>query len=162
MDLAHALTDVTDLEAVLVSHYPALQRRLTVVLHDADAAQDIAQAAMTEALEHRGRFSGGDARAWLYTIGLRLAFNELRRVRRLRSRTADREPTWAMTTDPDLWLALGDLEPRQRAALLLSTLEGYTHAEVGTILGVAEGTVSSWLSRTKDRLRQVLAEEHND
>jgi len=64
-----------------------------------------------------------------------------------------------MTTDPDLWIALEDLDPRQRAALLLSTLEGYTHAEVGTILGVAEGTVSSWLSRTKDRLRRILAEE---
>lgn len=159
MDLAHALTDVTDLEAALVTHYPALQRRLTVVLRDADAAQDIAQAAMAEALKHRGRFVGGDARAWLYTIGLRLAFNELRRLRRVRSRAADREPTWAMTTDPDLWIALEDLDPRQRAALLLSTLEGYTHAEVGTILGVAEGTVSSWLSRTKDRLRRILAEE---
>ena len=48
MDLAHELTNVTDLEAALVTHYPALQRRLTVVLRDADAAQDIAQAAMAE------------------------------------------------------------------------------------------------------------------
>ena len=64
-----------------------------------------------------------------------------------------------MSTDPDLWMALANVEPRQRAALLLSVLEGYTHAEIGRMLGVAEGTVSSWLSRTKDRLRVDLMED---
>jgi RNA polymerase sigma-70 factor, ECF subfamily len=159
MDLARSLTDVTDLETELVSNHAALQRRLTLVLRDPDAAQDVAQAAIARALEQRNRFTGGDVRAWLYTIGLGLAFNELRRLRRARSRAADVEPTWAMETDPDLWLALRDLEPRHRGALLLSTLERYTHAEIGAILGVAEGTVSSWLSKTKDRLRQILAED---
>jgi RNA polymerase sigma-70 factor, ECF subfamily len=162
MDLARAIPDATDLEAELVRHYPALHRRLTIVLGDSDDGQDIAQAAMADALTHRNRFTGGDARAWLYTIGLRLAFNELRRRRRAASRTAGEEPTWAMKADPDLWLAMRALEPQHRAALLLSTLEGYTHAEIGAILGVAEGTVSSWLSRTKDRLRRVLAEEAHD
>lgn len=162
MEIARALPDVTNLEAELIGHYPALQRRLSVVLHDADAAADVAQSAMTQALAHRRRFSGGDARAWLYTIGLRLAFNELRRRRTDRARTTSEEPTWAITTDPDLWSALGDLDPRHRAALLLSTLEGYTHAEIGMILGVAEGTVSSWLFRTRDRLRTVLGDDHHD
>lgn len=162
MDLARVLPEVSDLEAELIALYPALARRLTLVLHDADAAQDVAQAAMTRALENRRRFSGKDVRAWLYTIGLRLAFNELRRRRTVRSRATTEEPTWAMATDPDLWTALDEIEPRQRAALLLSALEGYTHAEIGTILGVAEGTVSSWLSRTKDRLRTLLREDDNE
>ncbi len=63
-----------------------------------------------------------------------------------------------MSSEPDLWIALAQLEPRLRAALLLSTLDGYTHAEIGLILGVPAGTVSSWLSRSKERLRTVLGD----
>lgn len=159
MGLARVLANVSDFEAELVTLHPALTRRLTMVLRDPDTAQDVAQEAVMRALEHRHRFTGSDVRAWLYTIGLRLAFNELRRQRTVRSREVAEEPTWAMETDLDLWTALADIEPRQRAALLLNVIEGYTHAEIGTMLGVAEGTVSSWLSRTRDRLRAVLAEE---
>jgi RNA polymerase sigma-70 factor (ECF subfamily) len=160
MNLARAVPLVIDLEAELLAAYPALVRRLTLVLRDDAEAQDVAQAAFTRALEGQRGFNGGDARAWLYTIGLRLAFNELRRRRRaVPANPALTEPSWAMTSDPDLWIALGDLDPRHRAALLLSTLEGYTHDEIGRILGVPAGTVSSWLSRTKDRLRVLLGDK---
>jgi RNA polymerase sigma-70 factor (ECF subfamily) len=159
MNLARAVPLVIDLEAELLAAYPALVRRLTLVLRDGAEAQDVAQATFARALERRGDFRGGDARAWLYTIGLRLAFNELRRRRRVALGDAIPEPAWAMSSEPDLWIALGELEPRHRAALLLSTLEGYTHDEIGRILDVPAGTVSSWLSRTKDRLRQLLGDD---
>ncbi|HEU0234973.1 MAG TPA: RNA polymerase sigma factor [Candidatus Limnocylindrales bacterium] len=147
-------------EGELLAGYPALVRRLTLVLRDAAEAEDVAQATVVRALERRGRFDGRDVRAWFYTIGLRLAFNELRR--RKRRIVESSEPTWAMASEPDLWLALGQLEPQHRAALLLSTLDGYTHDEVGRILGVRAGTVSSWLSRTKARLRVLLGEPDDD
>jgi RNA polymerase sigma-70 factor (ECF subfamily) len=159
MDLARTVPLEMDLDAELVAAYPLLARRLTVVLHDPDEAQDVAQSSFARALERRGRFRGGDARAWLYTIGIRLALNELRRRRRLVALSEAHEPAWAMASEPDLWLALAELEPRQRAALVLATLDGYTHAEIAGILGVREGTVSSWISRSKDRLRAVLGDD---
>lgn len=64
-----------------------------------------------------------------------------------------------MRSEPDLWRALAQLEPRQRAALVLATLDGYTHAEIATMREVREGTVSSWVSRSKDRLRALLGDE---
>lgn len=42
---------------------------------------------------------------------------------------------------------------------MLAVLDGYTHAEVATMLDVREGTVSSWISRSKDRLRALLGDE---
>jgi RNA polymerase sigma-70 factor, ECF subfamily len=159
MDLARAAPVTIDLEAELLAAYPALARRLTLVLRDATEAEDVAQTAFARALEHRTTFSGGDVRAWFYTIGLRLAFNELRRRRATEARASTGEPTWATSSEPDLWIALAELEPRHRAALLLSTLDGYTHPEIGQILGVPAGTVSSWLSRTKERLRELLGDD---
>jgi RNA polymerase sigma-70 factor (ECF subfamily) len=160
MELAPVAAAAADLESELVRVYPSLARRLTFVLGDADRADDVAQSAIARALERRSSFRGGDVRAWLYTIGLRLAFNELRRQASLRARAAAAsEPTWAMSVDPDLWIALADLPVEHRAALVLSVLEGYTHAEIGRLLGVPDGTISSWLSRTKAHLRMVLGDD---
>ncbi len=159
MDLAQTVPIEINLEAELVAAYPMLVRRLTLVVRDAEEGQDLAQSAFERALANRSRFHGGDARAWLYTIGIRLAIDELRRRKRLIALTERDEPEWAMRTEPDLWRALAQLEPRQRAALVLATIDGYTHAEIASMLDVREGTVSSWISRSKDRLRALLGEE---
>jgi RNA polymerase sigma-70 factor (ECF subfamily) len=158
MDIAQSIPLAFDLEAELVASYPLLARRLTIILHDADEAQDVAQAAFARALERRHRFHGGDARAWLYTIGIRLALNEVRRRRRLVSLTDHEEPAWAMESEPDLWLAMARLGLNVRAALVLHVIDGYSHAEIGTMLGVRPGTVASWISRGKDQLRISLGD----
>jgi RNA polymerase sigma-70 factor (ECF subfamily) len=155
-----------DLEATLIELYPALVRRLTLVIGDEAEAQDVAQEAFIRASRGRHRFDGRDPRAWFWTIGLRLASNEMRRRRRFGSApddsaaalATDGGPTWAMSVDPDLWSALAALDRRTRAALLLNVLDGYTHAEIAAMLGVRPGTVSSWLSRGKERLREALTE----
>jgi RNA polymerase sigma-70 factor (ECF subfamily) len=162
MDLAPSVPFVLDFEAELLAAYPYLTRRLALVLHDAVEAEDVAQTAFARALEQRHRFSGGDTRAWLYTIGLRLAFNELRRRQKIGAIDPRHEPAWAMQADPDLWLALEQIEPRHRAALLLSVLDGYTHEEIARMLGVRTGTVSSWLSRGRAHLRELLGGNNNE
>lgn len=165
MELARVDAPTADLDAELLAAYPSLVRRLTLVLRDPSEAEDVGQAAFARAIERRARFHGGDARAWLYTIGLRLAFNELRRRKRRDGGSASLaatgsgapgDPEWAITTDPDLWAALATIDAKARAALILSVLEGYTHAEIGRMLEVPAGTVSSWLSRTKASLRVAL------
>jgi RNA polymerase sigma-70 factor (ECF subfamily) len=65
-------------------------------------------------------------------------------------------PPWQDGIDPDLSAALAKLEPRTRAAMVLSAVDGYTHAEIGPVLGVPEGTVASWVSRGRVRLREIL------
>lgn len=159
MDLAQTVPLEVDFEAELVAAYPFLARRLTIVLRDAAEAQDMAQAAFARGLERRHSFRGGDVRAWLYTIGIRLALNEARRRRRLVALSGDGEPAWAMRTEPDLWMALAQLDPRQRTALVLHVLDGYTHAEIAGMLHVRTGTVSSWISRGKERLRALLGDD---
>ena len=145
-------------EAVVGPHYDGLVRRLAFIVGDAEEARDLAQSAYLRAFEAWPRFDGSDPRAWLYTIGINLAVSELRRRSRWRRRAHVVDQQWAMSTDPDLWRAIGALEPRHRAALLLNTVDGYTQAEVARMLGVPPGTVASWLSRSKALLRERLRE----
>ncbi len=137
--------------------YPALVRRLVLVLGVREDAEDIAQEAYERAFRTWHRFDGRDPRAWLYTIALRLAFNQLKRRRRLMA-ILDRSihQAWTDTVDPDLWSALEAIDPRSRATLLLNTIDGYTLAEISTMLGEPEGTVSSRLSRARAALRRSL------
>jgi len=119
---------VHGLAAVASEHRTWLVRRLALVVGDATEAE-----------------------------GVRLAIDERRRRKRwglLPIRETDQE--WAMTTDPDLWQAMADLDRRTRAALVLTVLDCYTQDEVAEILSVPRGTVASWLSRGKARLRSIL------
>ena len=100
-------------------------------------------------------------RAWLHTIGLRLAFNERKRRGRFTAifgRRHETEP-WSDPHDPRLGEALRGLRAEHRAALLLNAIDGYTQAEIASLMGVPAGTVASWLSRAKAHLREALTDD---
>ena len=144
-------------ELAVGPYYPALVRRLVLVLGDHHDAEDVAQDAYLAAYRSWTRFDGTDVRAWLYTIALRRAFNHLRSRRRLLAAIRRIEPASVPApADPDLWAALQELDIRPRAALLLNVVDGYTQAEIARILDAPVGTVASWLSRGRATVRAQL------
>ena len=150
-----------EFEAAVNQHYAGLVRRLTLVLGDGEAGQELAQEAYLRAYRAWDRFDGSDARAWLHTIGLRLAFNERKRRGRFAAifgRRRETEP-WSDPHDPRLGEALRDLRAEHRAVLLLNAVDGYTQAEIASFMGVPAGTVASWLSRAKAHLREALTDD---
>ena len=148
-------------ESAVAPHYGGLVRRLTAVVRDPEAGQDLAQEAYLRAFRAWDRFDGTDSRAWLHTIGLRLAFNERDRRRRWGRLVDDgRAPApWVAPQDLRLHDALGTLRREQRAALLLNAVDGYTQSEIAAMLDVPPGTVASWLSRAKAQLREALRDD---
>ena len=159
MEAATRLTpaDARDLEAAFSVHMPWLRRRIAFIVGDPEEASDLAQEAFVRAIAKWPLGSSDDIARWLATVGIRLAIDETRRRRRWGFlQLHETDAAWALETDPDLWRAISDLEPATRAALLLTVLDGYTQEEVATALGVARGTVASWLSRARDRLRPVI------
>lgn len=150
-----------DFTAAVAPHYAGLVRRLTVVVGDRETGRDLAQEAYLRAFRAWDGFDGRDVRAWLHTIGLRLAFNE--RGRHLRfgalfGRRTEEEP-WVDPHDPTLGEALQGLGREHRAALLLNVVDGYTQAEIAVMLAVPPGTIASWVSRAKTRLREALTND---
>lgn len=150
-------------EDAVAQHYPGLLRRLTVVVGgDLEAGRDLAQETYARAYRSWDRFDGTDARGWLHTIGLRLAFNERRRRLRwgrLLGSGHRATETWVAPEDRGLHDALRGLRREHRAALLLNVVDGYTQAEIAAMLEVAPGTVASWLSRAKAQLREALTDD---
>jgi RNA polymerase sigma-70 factor (ECF subfamily) len=149
-----------DIESAYVQHLPWLRRRLALLTGDPDEAEDLAQQAFVRAIERWPGGSRDETARWLAAVGVRLAIDELRRRRRwgwLQLHEAD--ATWALDVDPDLWQALLTLPAVQRAALILTVLDGYTQEETAAALGVPKGTVASWLSRARGRLRAVVGED---
>jgi len=145
------------LAAVATEHRAWLVQRLALVVGDAVEAEDLAHQTLLRATDHWPLPAGSNVQRWLAVVGIRLAIDERRRRRRwgfLSIRETDQE--WAMTTDPDLWLALSALDRGTRAALVLTVLDGYAQDQVAEILSVPRGTVASWLSTGKARLRDVL------
>lgn len=55
--------------------------------------------------------------------------------------------------------ALSELAPDERAVVVLSAVQGYTTREIGEILDLPHGTVSSKLYRTLIKLRKKLEQQ---
>jgi len=56
----------------------------------------------------------------------------------------------------DLERALADLPPGCREVFVLYDVEGFEHREVGSLLGISEGTSKSQLHKARMRLREAL------
>ena len=132
-----------------------------------DLAQDFVQETFVKAFGALREFRGDAALStWLHSIATRVVLNGLRSVRRHEARSepleaADAETTTAEMPDPDLkerlTAALDRLEDHYRIVVVMHDLEGYTHDEIGSALGIAEGSSKARLSRARAMLREELA-----
>lgn len=133
-------------------HTPRLLRFVERVLGGfAGDAEDIVQDSWLKAVASLPRFRGDSSfGTWLHSIGLNTARNHMRKAGRWRGfleavEPRPREPALTPEERMDLECVLASLPDGQRVVLLLHDLEGYTHSEIGELLGVAEGTSKSQL-----------------
>jgi RND family efflux transporter MFP subunit len=159
--------DEAAFELLLWRHGPAVLGVCRRLLADPNDAEDAFQATfLALAKKAAGIRRGEVVGTWLYRVACRVAL----RARAERARRASREQG-----DVDGLLAPADGEPawrelrevldeeverlpaRHRAAFVLCCLEGLTGEEAARQLGCAPGTVSSRLTRARERLRRRLA-----
>ena len=159
---------------ILVERYAASVRRVArAVLGDPDDADDAAQDALLAALVKLRQY---DPRRpfgpWLMRIAANAATDRRRRRRVRRTEPLDRNVV-AGGTLPDaetdrrvlgqrLRDALSQLPERRRVAVVLFDVEGYSHAEIGRVLGIPEGTVRSEVFHARRALRSLLADWRED
>ncbi len=154
----------------LVTRYAPQARRLArAVLGNEHDADDAAQDAFLSALRTLGRYDPKRPFGpWLMRIVANAAAD---RRRRRRVRETETIPPSLASADPDpargaeaaelrkaLHRALHTLPERQRIAIVLYDVEGYSHREIADVLDVPDGTVRSDVFHARRALRSALAD----
>ena len=126
-------------------------------------AREKTQDAFVRAWERLATFRGEAAfSTWLHRLAVNEVLMEHRtRARRREEQVEDDAPARS-PADPGLRLdlegAIGALPPGARRVLVLHDIEGYEHAEIADLLGIAVGTSKAHLFRARRLLREALGE----
>jgi RNA polymerase sigma-70 factor, ECF subfamily len=152
----------------LLEHIPNLRAFAMSLSGSADRADDLVQEALVKAWSNLDSYEvGTNMRAWLFTI-LRNAFYSELRKRRREVEDADGAMAARLATHPvqsghmdfqDFRIALEQLPPDQREALILIGASGMSYEEAANICDCAVGTVKSRVNRARTRLAEILSIE---
>jgi RNA polymerase sigma factor, sigma-70 family len=148
----------SDLEALFREHWPRAYRAAYLVVHDAAAAEDIAQEAFLAAVRSLDRFDRSRPFGpWLHRIAVNRAI-DWTRARKLRAEVeeGDVEVVDREAKDERVLPALASLDAEHRAVIVLRYLLEYTPGEIADLLELPRGTVNSRLRRGLDKLKEGL------
>jgi RNA polymerase sigma-70 factor (ECF subfamily) len=133
---------------------------------DHAAAEDVLQEAWLRAVDGLENFRGESTlRTWLVGIAVNCARDRQRKRRRDADRGVDLASVSELPAPPplptriasvDVERAVARLPDGYREVLILHDVYGYTHDEIGRMLGVESGTSKSQLSRARSTLRRWL------
>jgi RNA polymerase sigma-70 factor (ECF subfamily) len=143
------------------AHWRRAHRAAYLIVHDAAAAEDVAQDAFLAAVDALDRFDRRRPFApWLHRIVVNRALDWARREALRRRVDRAEVETEAALGEPELgdelMAALRLLPPEQRAVVVLRHLLEYTPGEIAIMLGLPRGTVNSRLRRALDQLRETI------
>ena len=135
---------------------------------DATLAEDLLQDAFIRAWQKLPSFRGESRFAtWLHRLAANVALSDrrirLRRVGRevpmdeVAQRTAIGDRDVVADKRMDLEKAIARLPERARTVLILYDIEGYRHAEIAEMTGMAVGSSKAQLHRARKLIREVLA-----
>jgi RNA polymerase sigma-70 factor (ECF subfamily) len=153
---------ISSFEDFFEEESPSLFRRLCLVTGNRQEAEDVMQDAFLRLYERWDRVGElEDPTGYLY----RTAFNVFRRrsrraamaVRRMLGIAPSIDEFAAADAKHMVSQALARLTKRQRAALVLTEILGYSSEAAGSILGVQAVTVRALASQGRATMRQVLA-----
>ena len=144
-------------------HIDAVVRRLA---GDPDLAKDIAQEVWIQIFRalptYRGESQFG---TWAHRIAVNRTLNALRRARRIAQSETEIDEDVAETDETaersllaaTIEEAMKKLAPGARTVFVLHDVEGYTHEEIATELGITAGGSKSQLFKARAKLRRLLA-----
>jgi RNA polymerase sigma-70 factor (ECF subfamily) len=154
--------------ALYDAHVDRVYRLAYRMTGDESLARDFTQDAFIRAFSRLHTFRGDSSLStWLHTVTTSVVLNGLRKVKKFR--TSEIELDRARTVAGEASRAEPDLRDRLRHAVdglpagyrtvfVMHDVEGYTHDEIASALGVATGTSKAQLSRARAKLRAELAD----
>jgi RNA polymerase sigma-70 factor, ECF subfamily len=152
-----------DLEELFRRHWRGAYRTAYFIVHDAAAAEDIAQEAFLAALRHLPAFDVRRRFApWLGKIVANRAIDHTRARRARREAAGAPAEGWtgigaSAPFSDEVVAALRELSPEHRAVVVLRYVLELTPGEIARALDLPRGTVNSRLRRGLDALEERLS-----
>jgi len=161
--------EIDALEVIYRTFAPGVTTLARRLLGRLTAAEDLAQDVFVDVMTKLDQYDGrGSFAGWVRTITVTRCLMQLRSPwrRGLRlvthvgaeSRSGEAEPVApeGAQLGLDLDRALDRLGETARLVVWLHDVEGYTHAEIGALLGGTPSLSKSQLARAHERLRELL------
>jgi RNA polymerase sigma factor (sigma-70 family) len=132
---------------------------------NAEEAEDILQEGFIKVYKKLSSFRReGSFEGWIRRIFVNTAIEHFRRKTYQQTITEQHENTIEGSNlsvldnlgEKDILKLVQDLSPGYRTVFNLYVVEGYTHKEIGDLLGISEGTSKSQLSRAKVILQDMV------
>lgn len=141
-----------------------LYRSLCMITGSREEAEEISQEAFLKVWERWDRVSTMESPSgFLFTVGMNMFRSRHRSaMRAIKRGVSAREPddVFAAIEGRDLvFHALKQLIPQQRAAVVLTSLLGFTSEEVGAMLGIKAATVRTLTSRARGAMKETVGEQ---
>ena len=147
-------------------HTPSLYATAVRITSDPTIAADAVHDTWLRCIERLDAFDGRSSfRTWSTGILINCIRESWRRARRepdaiVTDHVTNGTPPLPHNIDPlDLESAISSLPSGFREVLILHDVEGFSHDEIGEMLGIASGTSKSQLSRARQKLRAKLGDE---
>ncbi len=130
-----------------------------------EEAQDILQEGFIKVFKKLETFRGdGSFEGWVRRIFVNTAIEQFRRRRYLQPVTEKEENSidgknvsaLDGLAERDILALIQQLSPGYRTVFNMYVIEGYSHKEIGEMLGISEGTSKSQLSRAKVILQEMV------
>ncbi len=135
-----------------------------------DDAQDLLQEGFIKVFKNLSKFRGdGSFEGWLRRIFVNTSIEHFRKKVNMYTVTETQEVTIEDNelnvldnlAEKDIIAMIHQLSPGYRAVFNLHVIEGYSHKEIGDMLGINEGTSKSQLARAKAVLRKMVENRLN-
>jgi RNA polymerase sigma-70 factor (sigma-E family) len=163
-----AMPETSGLEELYERHAPSGGRLAYLLTGDRALAEDLVQEAFVRVVGRFRHLRVPDAfEAYLRRTIVNLHTSQLRR-RRVEREYLERERAVARPATPtmpdvgtrdELWQALQELPPRQRAAVVLRFYEDLSERETASLLGCSPSAAKSLIARAMDTLRARIGSE---
>jgi RNA polymerase sigma-70 factor (ECF subfamily) len=158
--------DVEAYEMLYRKHVGRIHALCLRMTRDRSEAEELTQETFIRVWERLGSFRGESAfSTWLHRVTVNVVIADLRRRGRWRERFIAQDateigaaqPAFAPGGDLDLERAIAGLSPQARLVFVLHDVEGYKHAEIAELTGLAVGTSKAHLHRARLLLREELS-----
>lgn len=158
--------DERALRAIWTQHAPRIDALVRRLVGDPDQAEDVAQEVWIQIFRALPGYRGDSQfSTWAHRIAVNRTLNALRSLRRVSKLEVDiEEDSSTVEHDGDRSLlaqtideAVRKLSPGARHVFVLHDVEGYTHEEIATELGITPGGSKSQLFKARAKLRRLLA-----